>query len=182
MLQLDFHGEVGHFYFFKRIVEGNDMTMTDVEIDREFIPSLREGVDVIRMVFFKKMRDFLITKYPGQEKRVYGIIAGAVINQLFGTPNPDAQIQQFVQENDAVISAELQELSMNFADFRIPLTDALRIHYLCNFKEELDDAAATVLAKAKELGVLIEERDVPLPKGFMELVYRIGKAHGLLQD
>lgn len=158
------------------------MAKSEVKIDREFIPSLREGVDVIRMVFFKKMRDFLITTYPDQEQRFYGLIAGAVMNQLFGTPNPDAKIQQFVQENDAVISTELQNVSVNFADFRIPLTDALRIHYLCNFQEELDDAAATVLAKAKELGVLIEERDVPLPKGFMELVYRIGKVHGLLQD
>lgn len=158
------------------------MTTADVKIDREFIPSLREGVDVIRMVFFKKMRDFLVEKYPDQEKMFYGRIAGAVLNELFGTLNPDEKMRQFAQENAAVINAELQEIGANFADFRIPLTDALRIHYLCNFQEEIDDAAATVLARAKDLGVLIEERDVPLPKGFMELVYRIGKAHGLLQD
>ncbi|MDA3970348.1 MAG: hypothetical protein PF442_03260 [Desulfobulbaceae bacterium] len=158
------------------------MTMTDVKIDREFIPSLREGVDVIRMVFFKKMREFLVAKYPDQEKMFYGMIAAAVMNELFGTPNPDEKMQQFVQDNSGLITTELQQIGVNFGDFRIPLTDALRIHYLCNFQEEIDDAAATVLAQAKALGVLIEERDVPLPKGFMELVYRIGKAHGLLQD
>ena len=59
---------------------------------------------------------------------------------------------------------------------------ALRIHFLCNYQEGVDDDRATVLARARDLGVLIEERDVPLPKGFMELVYRVGKAHGLIQE
>lgn len=156
--------------------------MTDVKIDREFIPSLREGVDIIRMIFFKKMREFLVEKYPDQDKLFYGRIAGAVLNELFGTLNPDEKMRQFAQENEAVIHAELLDVGANFADFRIPLTDALRIHFLCDFQEELDDAAAAVLARAKDLGVLLEERDVPLPKGFMELVYRIGKAYGLVQD
>jgi hypothetical protein len=37
-----------------------------------------------------------------------------------------------------------------------------------------------ILARAREYGILIEERDVPLPKGFMELVYRVGKSYGLV--
>ncbi len=156
------------------------MAKEEVTIERDFIPSLREGVDIVRMVFFKKMRDFLVDKYPDQPQTFHGMVSAAVMNELFGTPNTEPQFVQFFEENRAVIVAELENVGTNFADFCIPLTDALRIHYLCNFQEEIDDAQPMVLARAKELGVLLDERDVPLPKIFMEFVQRIGKAHGLL--
>ena len=156
------------------------MAETNGAIDREFIPSLREGVDVIRMIFFKMLRDLFAEKYPGREKSFYGMASGAVMNELFGTPSPEAKFVVFFEENRTLLVSELEGIAGNFDDFRIPLTDALRIHYLCNFQEEIDDAEPLVLKRAKELGVLIEDRDVPLPKSFMELVHRVGRAHGIL--
>jgi hypothetical protein len=158
------------------------MANDEREIDRKFIPSLREGVDVVRMIFFKQMRDHFAETSSGKEPQFYGMLAGAVMNELFGTPNPDETFSTFVVENRERIDEELSYLATNFKELRIPLTDALRIHYLCNFQEEIDGDEAAVLARAKELGVLMEERDVPLPKGFMELVYRVGKAHGLIKE
>jgi hypothetical protein len=178
-LFLDFPVKVRHFHFFKT-VRGGGMGTENGTIEREFIPSLREGVDIIRMVFFQKMRDFLAEKYPDREKSFYGMAGGAVMNELFATPNPEPKFVQFFKDNQDIIVYELEQISANFPDFCIALTDALRIHYLCNFQEEIDDAEPLVLARARELGVLLEDRDVPLPKEFMEFVYRIGKAHGLL--
>ncbi|PLX49008.1 MAG: hypothetical protein C0613_09000 [Desulfobulbaceae bacterium] len=158
------------------------MAEEEKRIDREFIPSLREGVDVIRMIFFKEMRQHFAEKTPGQEAQFYGMLAGAVMNELFGTPNPAEKFTTFAAQNRARIDEELAAVADNFAKLRIPLTDALRIHYLCNYQEGIEGDEATVLARARELGVLIEERDVPLPKGFMQLVYRVGKAHGLIRE
>ena len=158
--------------------------MADQEnkIERSFIPSLREGVDVVRMIFFKKMKDHFAENSPGKEPQFYGMLAGAVMNELFGTPNTEEKFMTFVAENKEQIDEELAALATNFEDLRIPLTDALRIHYLCNYQEGIDGDEAAVLARARDIGVLMEERDVPLPKGFMELVYRVGKAYGLIKE
>ncbi len=158
------------------------MANEEREIERKFIPTLREGVDVVRMIFFKQMREHFAQKTPGQDPKFYGMLAGAVMNELFGTPNPEETFRNFVAENRQRIDEELSNLATNFKELRIPLTDALRIHYLCNYQEEIEGDEATVLARARDLGVLMEERDVPLPKGFMELVYRVGKAHGLIKE
>lgn len=158
--------------------------MADKEnkIDRGFIPSLREGVDVVRMIFFKQMREHFVGTLPGKDPQFYGMLAGAVMNELFGTPNREEKFIIFVAENKDLIEAELASLATNFKELRIPLTDALRVHYLCNYQEGIAGDEAAVLARARDLGVLMEERDVPLPKGFMELIYRVGKAHGLIQE
>lgn len=158
------------------------MAEQEHKIDRGFIPSLREGVDVVRMIFFKKLREHCAESVPGKEPQFYGMLAGAVMNELFGTPNPEDKFVSFVAENRDIIDAELNGVATNFKELRIPLTDALRIHYLCNYQEGIAGDEVTVLARARDLGVLIEDRDVPLPKGFMELVYRVGKAHGLINE
>ncbi len=149
-------------------------------IERDFIPSLREGVDIIRMVFFKKLREHLVSKYPERESPFHGMASGIVMNELFGTPNMEPELVDFFEEHRAILVAELEGVAENFGDFCSALTDGLRIHYLCNFQEEIDDASPQVLARAQELGVLLGDRDVPLPKEFMEFVHRLGKAHGLL--
>ncbi len=158
------------------------MAKQETKVERSFIPSLREGVDVVRMIFFKKLREHFAESSPGQSPQLNGMLAGAVMNEFFGTPNPEEKFAAFVAENRERIDQELADLATNFKDLRIPLTDALRIHYLCNYQEGIDGDEATVLARARDLGVLMAERDVPLPKGFMELVYRVGKAHGLINE
>jgi len=148
--------------------------------DRQFVQALREGVDTIRMIFFIRMRDHLLEKHPERDKRFCQMLAGAILNELFGMRNPDRRFSDFAEEHMAVIQKELKKVPENFEDLLIPLTDALRMHFLCNHQEGMPDYSLNVLAKAKEYGILMEERSVPLPKGFMELVYRVGKAYGLI--
>ena len=150
------------------------------EVERKFIPSLREGVDVVRMIFFKNMKQYLQGKYSENEDSYPGMLAGAIMNELFGTPNSTEKFAEFANQNKETIESELRGIATQFPDLKIPLTDALRIHFLCNHQEGIGDNNEEILRKARDYGVLIEERDVPLPKGFMELVHRIGVAYGLL--
>ncbi len=157
------------------------MTENEEEIDRKFIPSLREGVDMVRMIFFKRIQTHLAGKYPQEEVAYRGMLSAAVMNELFGTPNPEPKFAQFSAEQSDRIQEELAGVAENCSELCIPLTDALRIHFLCNVQEGIDSDEAPVLARARDLGVLIEERDVPLPKGFMELVHRLGKSAGFIR-
>jgi len=150
-------------------------------IERKFISSLREGVDIVRMIFYKKMKEHLALKYPNEGVSYPGMLAGAIMNELFNTKNPAENFAAFAAENKDIIEMELKCAAELFPDLRIPLTDALRIHFLCNHQEGIVENNDETLRGAKEYGLLIAERDVPLPKGFMELVHRIGVAYGLLK-
>lgn len=150
-------------------------------VEREFVPSLREGVDVVRMIFFKKMKEYLAEKYPNEGASYPGMLAGSIMNELFDTPNPDTNFTAFAHANKEIIEKELREVSTRFPDLCILLTDALRVHFLCNHQEGIIDNNEEILKKARDYGILIEERDVPLPKGFMELVHRIGVSYGVLK-
>ncbi len=147
---------------------------------RGLIQSLREGVDVVRMIFFLKVKESFKEKYQNESDEFQRLLCAAMLNRLFGTPNPESPYKEFAQEHHELIDQELSKIPEKFPELLIPLTDALRVHFLCNHCEGMPDLSAEILARARDFGILLEDRDVPLPKGFMNLVYRIGKAHGLI--
>ncbi len=61
---------------------------------------------------------------------------------------------------------------------RIPITDALRVQFLCDSMEGID--SSVILLQAEELGVLLADREVPLPKNFLNLVRRLGSSFNIL--
>jgi hypothetical protein len=148
------------------------------ELDGKLIPILREGIDVIKMIFFKKLKDNLSINYQGSDGPFVGRLAGAIVNDLFGSPNPEAQFVIFARQNRAVIDAEMRELANNFEEMRIPLTDALRMQFLCDHQEGVN--SASVLARAKDLEILMVEREVPLPASFLNLVRKLGGSFNIL--
>ncbi|MFP3983231.1 MAG: hypothetical protein ACLFV2_06015 [Desulfurivibrionaceae bacterium] len=152
------------------------------EVKKELIPSLREGVDVVRMIFFKNMKDYFTGKYPEAGNDFPGLCAAAVMNELFGTPNPEEKFAGFAADNRETINRELNNISTQFPELCIPLTDALRIHFLCNQQEGVAGDHEATLRRARDLGGLLEDREVPLPKGFMELVGRLGKSYGFINS
>lgn len=150
------------------------------EIDRKFIPSLREGIDLVRILFFKRMKEYLVPKYQDKDSTYGPMLAAAVMNELFAMPNPEERFVDFARENSEQIQEELGLVPSVCEDLLILLTDALRMHFLCNHQEGLDDNGEEMLKRASQWGILQEDRDVPLPKGFMELVHRVGSAQGLV--
>ena len=149
-----------------------------MDFESKLIPIMREGVEVIKMIFFKEMKENLVRKYPDHDVAYNGRVAGAVINELFGTPNIQEPFATFVQENKEVIFATLSVVPEEFEKMRIPLSDALRMQFLCDSMEGNENPA--VLERAEELGVLIVDRDLPMPHHFIELVRRLGSSYDLV--
>ena len=144
----------------------------------KLIASLREGVAVVQMILFKEVRDHLTKNNPGGEAKQLSMLAGAITNEVFGTPNQEPQFVQFRKENKGAIEQTLLELKELFPGFVRNLTDALRIQTLCDSQEGCD--GSEVLFRAKEYGYLLEDRDVPLPSTFMTLVRILGEQHNLI--
>ncbi len=146
--------------------------------DSKLIRSLREGVSIVQMVFFKEVRDNLINKKPNLAKTQLAMLAGSITNEVFGTQNPEEKFVSFCKNNWGDIEQELLNIKEQMATLCPILTDALRIQTLCDHQEG-GDSSATLL-RAKELDFLIEERDIPLPSSFMTSVRELGKLHSLL--
>lgn len=149
-----------------------------MQFESKLIPIMREGVEVIKMVFFKKLKAYLSQKYPGREASYINKLSGAIINDLFGTPNPGEPLATFVKENKACIAEEMNHLATELEGMRIPLTDALRVQFLCDNQEGIDNSR--ILARAQELHILLVDREVPLPRHFLDLARKLGSAFGFL--
>ena len=150
-----------------------------MEEKSRLVPILREGVNMIRMLFFRTLRDDFAGRYVNKAPDDPSKLAGAVLNELFGTVNREEGFVRFARENQSIIQDELAHLAERHENMRIPLTDALRVQFLCDSHEGVEGGEA-VLTRARDLGVLIPERDVPLPRNFLALVRRLGSAAGLL--
>jgi hypothetical protein len=144
----------------------------------QLLSSLREGVSIVQMVLYKEVRTMLMAKRPELDKEHLVMLAGSIVNEVFGTENPAEKFVRFCQENWGDIEQELLSIKKDFASLCPLLTDALRIQTLCDHQEG-DDSSAT-LVRAKHLDFLTEERDIPLPSSFMTAVRELGKMHSLL--
>ena len=153
----------------------NDERYDAMTGENRLIPILREGIHVIKMVLFKTLRDGLAERHPRRERIFINQLAGAVINDLFGTPNRDEPFLSFGIANRALIEMELAGLAGDYPELRAPLSDALRVQFLCDSREGLDNPA--LLTRADALGILIRDREVPLPDTFMNMARFLGEEH-----
>ena len=149
-----------------------------MEIESKLVPAMREGVELVKLILFKQLKPHYTNKYPGREASFAGMLSGAVINDLFGTPNNQEYFAAFYAENKALINTELKNISTECEDLRIPLTDALRMQFLCDSREGID--SEFILKQARQFDILILDRDVPLPKTFLNLVRQLGMSFGIL--
>lgn len=146
--------------------------------ESKLTPILREGVEIVKMISFKKIKDALAKKYPEMEPPIIGKLAGALVNAIFGTPSQEESFVIFARNHADLIAREQTNLEGMLEEIRIPLTDALRIQSLCDHQEGLDSTG--ILQQAQKLGILLVDRDLPLPHSFIELVRRLGSGFGLL--
>ncbi len=155
------------------------MPKETTESRSQLIPVLREGLSVIQMILFKEIRQGLACKYPSREPAFLSMLAGAVTNELFGSPNPEEKFVRFRQGNRGIIEQELLGIQTEKPELRAPLTDALRVQALCDSQEGIGEDTVALI-RADELGILIRDRDIPLPSTFMTMVRELGKQHNLI--
>jgi len=149
-----------------------------MEFESKLVPIMREGVDIIKMELFRQLKALLSIKYNNREASYIGKLSGAVINKLFATPNNEKSFAEFTKENRTQIKEEIKNISIGLKELRIPLTDAMRVHVICDYQDGID--SSSILVQAQELGILIVKREIPLPKNFLNMVRKLGKSSSLL--
>ena len=144
----------------------------------QLVPTLREGIDVIKMVLFRELKRLLLLRH--RDPVYANNLTGAVVNELFGIMHPGAAVESFSQANQDAVEKTFQTICTELDHLKIPLTDALRIQFLCDSHEGMDSTA--VLEKAMKQKLLIVERDVPLPGAFMNIARSFGRSYGILDS
>ncbi len=148
--------------------------------ESKIVPVLREGVHIVKMVLYRVVKEGFTDRDPPMEEDRASKLAGAVVNELFGTPNREEPFLSFARDNRSSIRTEMERLAAEYPEMKIPLTDALRIQFLCDSREGFDDTR--LLVQARDLGILMLERDLPLPDAFMALARRLGEEHNLTRQ
>ncbi len=148
------------------------------EKQSQLIMALREGVSVVQMILFKEVRTGLANKFPEKEAGFLSMLTGAIVNDVFGSANPEEKFVAFHNQNRGLIEQELLAIPDEHKGILPALTDALRIQSLCDHQEGMDSSAT--LTRANELGILITERDIPLPSTFMTFIRDLGEQHDLI--
>ena len=148
-------------------------------VDNKVIPVMREAVTTVQMVLFKVLRQNVHDRYVDQVETFHTQLAGAVINNLFGTQPTDSGISDFASTNRELVERELHELKTTVGELVPIITDALRMKTICD--NQAGDPSIGSLLMAKALGILQEERELPLPSTFMLQVRTLGSMHGLVE-
>ena len=151
-----------------------------MKLENRLIPILREGIHIIKMVLFKVTRNGLAERHPHRERAFISQLTGAMINELFCTPNHEEPFLSFAITNRPLIEEELKRIADDYPELRIPLTDALRAQFLCDSQEGIENPV--MLTQARDLGILITERDIPLPDHFMTLARSLGEGSRVTQQ
>ena len=148
-------------------------------VDNKVIPVMREAITTVQMVLFKLLRQSVHDRYVDQTEDFHNQLAGAVINNLFGTQPLDGAITAFGASNRELVERELRELSVTVHALIPIITDALRMKTICDNQEGIHSMPSLLMARA--LGLLDEARELPLPSTFMLQVRTLAVAHGLIE-
>ena len=157
--------------------EINEQTNTSL-VDNKVIPVMREAIMTVQMILFKALRQDIHDRYVDCAEPHHNRLAGAVINNLFGTQPQDAAVIAFAANNRELVERELRELAMQVPTLLPLLTDALRMKTICDNQEGIHSIPSLLMAKA--LGILQEDRPLPLPSTFMLQVRTLAVQHGLI--
>lgn len=147
-------------------------------VDAKLLPVMREAVITVQMILFKRIRESIGKRYPEQTDAECVKLAGAVVNNLFGTQPTDPEVTTFGAANRDLVERELREISRHCQDLVPFLTDALRMKTICDNQEGIHSIPSLLMAKA--LGILQEERSLPMPSTFMLSVRNLAVKNGLV--
>ena len=108
-----------------------------------------------------------------------GRLAGAVVNNLFGSEPVDSEVIRFAREHRELVEEELRSLADYNQELLPFITDALRMQTICDNQEGIHSVGSLLMARA--LGLLQEGRNLPLPTSFMFSVRNLAAAHNLVE-
>ena len=148
-------------------------------VDNKVIPVMRDAVTTVQMVLFKLLRQSVHDRYVDQSETFHTQLAGAVINNLFGTQPVDAEVSTFGNSNRELVERELHDLKNSVGNLIPVITDTLRMKTICDNQEGIHSIPSLLMARA--LGILQEDRPLPMPSTFMLQVRALAAEHGLIE-
>ncbi len=148
-------------------------------IDSRVIPVMREAVFMVQMILFRTLKEDLASRHPDRPGMDHTRLAGAVVNNLFGTHPSDPEVADFARHNRELVEEELRGLAGRCSHLAPHLTDALRMQTICDNQEGVHSIPSLLMARA--LGILQEDRPLPLPSTFMTAVRQLAADHGLVE-
>ncbi|HDK43946.1 MAG TPA: hypothetical protein ENG91_05280 [Desulfobacteraceae bacterium] len=149
------------------------------QLDSRVIPVMREAIATVQMVCFGELKDKLADRFKDWEPTDFRRLVGAIVNDIFGTPAPDSESVRFARRHQDTVEKELWALADNLPDLLPHLTDALRMQTLCDHEQGIN--SLPTLLRARTVGILVEERPVPMPSTFIILVRQLGARYGMLE-
>ncbi len=149
------------------------------EFDDKIIPVMREAVVMVQMILYRRLKEDVQTRYQDWSDLDKKWLAGAVVNNLFGTEAADPEVNAFARKQRELIEQELRELKSRVSDLVPHLTDAMRMQTICDNHEGIHSIPCLLMAK--ELDLLDEERVLPMPSTFMIAVRKLGAEYGLVE-
>ncbi len=148
-------------------------------LDSKVIPVMREAVAMVQMIVYRELRGRIAEKYADWSPDAYRRLVGSIVNDIFGTAAREPDILRFCRRHIETIEEELRDLAGNVPELLPCLTDALRMQTLCDHEEGIN--TLPTLLRARALGVLLEDRPIPMPSTFMILTRQLGAQYGLLE-
>jgi hypothetical protein len=149
------------------------------EFDAKVVPVMREAIVMVQMILYRRLREDVQTRYQDWSDQEKTWLAGAVVNNLFGSEAADPEVNVFARKHRELLEQELREIQERVSDLIPHLTDALRMQTICDNHEGIHSIPCLLLAK--ELGLLDEERVLPMPSTFMIAVRKLGAEYGLVE-
>ena len=134
---------------------------------------------MVQMILYRRLKEDVQTRYQDWSDQDKKWLAGAVVNNLFGTEAADPEVNGFARNHRELIEQELRELKGRVGDLVPHLTDAMRMQTICDNHEGIHSIPCLLMAK--ELGLLDEERVLPMPSTFMIAVRKLGAEYGLVE-
>ncbi len=154
-------------------------TEQEAPFDSKLIPVMREAVLTVQMVLYRSLKKRAVDRYSDWPEEKHGRLAGAVVNNLFGTEAVDPAVGLFAREHRELVEDELRCLADHCSDLIPFLTDSLRMQTICDNQEGVHSLGSLLMAKA--LGILREDRELPLPSTFMLSVRNLAAVHGIIE-
>ena len=146
--------------------------------DNQLVPVLREGIDIVKIVTYKTIKDHFSNQYKNIALADRNKLSGIILNIIFGTPNTNDEIKEKQSQYQAEIQEVIDCLPKIIGDFCDTITDALRIQILCDGHNNID--STPILKQAEQLKILRKDREMPLPNHFIALIRELGEKYSLL--
>lgn len=100
-------------------------------VDSKIIPVMREAVTTVQMILFQRLKASISRRYPDRREEDRVRLAGAVVNNLYGSETADPQVTCFARRHRELIEEELRGLGKQVPELIPHITDSLRMQTLC---------------------------------------------------